>query len=362
VRRWGVVGACLGLAFLTKGTGTLLTLAMFSWILWSERARAARALILCATAFALVALPLLVRNQLRFGNPVYNINSSRVFWLDDWKQFFDPAAMAQAGPWHYLATHSFADIAARLGSGLLKQAVHALESCAPFAPLAAWGVPLLMLMVLCVAGARDARLRSCLSILAALWLLSFAWYAQASSAYHYIAVLWPVMLPATSELVSRLSTQQATVLRSSSLVAAVLLACVSFARGALDFRPAPVEAPAWNQELHAYLRENTAKEPDAIYLLGPSRELGFDWDRTLLATRLARPSSDRELERVLNSSRGDRVRFLVVEAQPRVRCVGDDWASRATDGSLVSGIAPSDWSHVASFPAHAPRVLVFALR
>jgi len=358
-RRWGVVGASLGMAFLSKGTGTLLALAIVAWILWSERSRAWRALLLCAFAFTLVALPLLVRNQLRFGNPLYNVNSSRVFWLDGWKEFSDPQAMAQAGPWHYLASHSLAEIVSRLGSGLLKQAVHALEALAPFSPHPAFGVPGFLLLGLCVAGSGDRRLRSCLCMIAAFWLGSFAWYAQASSGYQYLAVLVPLVLPALAELVSRLDTRGANAMRTASVAAALLLACVSLFRGAFDFRPARVVSPAWNQELHAYLRESTAKEPDAIYLLGPSRELGFDWDRSLLATRHARPKNARAGQQLLGASRGDRVRFLVVEAHGGPRRFGDDWVSCGPEGTLVPGAAAPGWSHVAGFPAHAPRVLVF---
>jgi hypothetical protein len=151
-------------------------------------------------------------------------------------------------------------------------------------------------------------------------------------------------------------------MRTASVAAALLLTCVSLFRGALDFRAAPDVSPAWNQELHAYLRESTAKDPDAIYLLGPSRELGFDWDRRLLATRRARPKNARGLMRLLDSSRGEHVRFLVVEPHAAVRHIGDNWTGLDSDGSLAPRQADPGWSHVASFPAKSPRVLVFARR
>jgi hypothetical protein len=163
--RWGCVGALVGLAFLAKGTGVLLLIATATWIVLDQRRHAWKPLALVGIGFAVSALPLLIRNQRRFGDPLWNVATRRAFWLDRFDQFLDPAARESASAAHYIASHSLGDLVVRFGTGAVKLLVHSLEACAPFAPRAAFGVPILLLLVVpphvgdlvAVLGDRDPR-------------------------------------------------------------------------------------------------------------------------------------------------------------------------------------------------------------
>jgi Dolichyl-phosphate-mannose-protein mannosyltransferase len=360
---WPGFGALLGLAYLTKGTTVVLLLASVVWLFAREGRRAWRPLVAACTAFVLVASPLLVRNQLRFGDPFWNIASRRVFWLDHWGQFFDdPKAMHEAGALHYLKTHSLPEIASRLGLGMVKVAVHALEACSPLVPRAAFGVPVLAILVLGIATLPDRRTRSFLIGFCTLWILSFAWYAQITSDRRFLAVLLPMSVPVIAGVTNRLDERGRSLVGKAGLAVAGLVACAQFASGGYRFRIHAFAPASSNEELHAFLHEQTAGNRLAVYLMGPSRGLGFDWDPTLPATRRSRPESDSDLRRWIAESNGEHVRWLVVESPGSVDRVGDGWVRAGEDGSLRAGTVPADWTLLGGIPPSAPRVLVFGRR
>ncbi len=92
----------------------------------------------------LAALPLLVRNQLRFHSPLHNVND-RFLWidpLDDFSEVFAPGALERLdrGPLAYLRALTPGKVLARLGRGLGETAVHlgdamSLVSPRPFGPV-----------------------------------------------------------------------------------------------------------------------------------------------------------------------------------------------------------------------------------
>jgi hypothetical protein len=203
----------------------------------------------------------------------------------------------------------------------------------------------------------DRKLRSLLLILTGLWLASFAWYAPIASDRRFLAVLVPIATPALVPWASQLPyLRPGPLARGAALALAVaLLAWWSpAALRALRFEPAP-----WNEPLHAFLEERTREDRDAIYLLGPSADLGFDWDRALLATRAARPRDAAQLERWLRGTTGERYRLLVVERHAGPRRLGDEWVDVSAAGELEATRVPPAWQQVAAFPPEAPRVLVF---
>ncbi|MCC7011576.1 MAG: glycosyltransferase family 39 protein [Planctomycetes bacterium] len=360
--RWLSVGVLLGLAFLTKGTGVLLAIGFGLWVAFDQRRSAWRALAGLALGFVAGAAPLLVRNQLRFGDALWNVNSRRAFWLDSWEQFFDPRALEAASAAHYLETHTVAEMLARLARGALKVSVHVLESCAPRAPLGALAMAVLAALVVGVVRMRDERQRSLLAILGGLWFASFSWYAQVASDPRFVAVLLPLAMPGLATWTARMRwplwTRNAWPARAFGAVAAVL-AIVSLAMLARSRWRAPTPA---NEELQRALRALTQGDRDAIYMLGPSGEWGFDWDRTLLATRRARPKDARELEGWLASSGGERLRYLIVTADPESERLGDDWVRVEADGTLAVAREPAPWRAILMIPSDAPRAILFERR
>lgn len=355
-RRWFGVGLCLGLAFLTKGTGVLLTLAIGLAVLWNLRRASWRALVPLGAGFVLGGLPLLVRNQLRHGDALFNVNSRRGFWLDRWEQFYDAEALSNASASAWFERHGIADALARLASGFVKQLAHAFEAAQVVAPgrlgalFGAWVLLALALGLLRLASRRE---RTTLGLIVALWLASFAWYAQIASDRRFLAVLVPLLAPALASWTSRATDSTRRTLRvaliglTTCCVAVALLPALRFAR------PLGFGEARESRELHAWLLERESGGRDVVYLLGPSSELGFDWDRSLLATRMPRPEDDVALEQLLASSEGERVRYLIVESNEPVERAGSRWPQ-------ANGDEPPGWQLVAVFPAESPRVFVYS--
>jgi 4-amino-4-deoxy-L-arabinose transferase-like glycosyltransferase len=88
LRRWAAAGMCLGLAFLTKSPALLIGLGVICAVVWSGRLRFLKGpqlWVFLATA-CLVASPLLVRNSVAFGTPVYEGMNSNITWIDSWDE------------------------------------------------------------------------------------------------------------------------------------------------------------------------------------------------------------------------------------------------------------------------------------
>lgn len=118
-RYWA--GILVGLAYLTKGSATLLlaawgltALAVYRQHIWPQIPR----LLVVPLMFLLTALPLLVFNVQNFGSPFYNFATTHVMWMDHWaeSQVADPADLPTAVT--YLQTHSAADVASGLQEGI----------------------------------------------------------------------------------------------------------------------------------------------------------------------------------------------------------------------------------------------------
>lgn len=354
--RWLGVGLCLGLAFLTKGTGVLLTLAIGLAVLWNLRRSSWRALVPLGAGFALGGLLLLVRNQLRHGDALFNVNSRRGFWLDRWEQFYDAEALSNASASAWFERHSLGDAFARFASGLVKQAAHAVEAAQVVAPggIGAFlGAFVLLALALGLSRLSSRRERATLALVVALWIASFAWYAQVASDRRFLAVLVPLLAPALASWTARATDSTRRTLRfvlmgsTASCVATALVPALRFAR------PLGFEETRESRELHAWLLERESAGRDVIYLLGPSSGVGFDWDRSLLATRAPRPVDDAALERLLASSEGEDVRYLVVEVNEPAERAGSRWPH-------ANGDEPPGWQLVAVFPAESPQVFVYS--
>jgi hypothetical protein len=107
---WLAVGAFIGLAFLTKGSGHLLWGPLVVASLYRHRAALWRRPIIYAAAcgFVAVAFFLLVRNHKLWGSAFYNTNGRQV-WIDQWRDIW---ALQLSPEWSkvsigwYLSRHS----------------------------------------------------------------------------------------------------------------------------------------------------------------------------------------------------------------------------------------------------------------
>jgi hypothetical protein len=204
----------------------------------------------------------------------------------------------------------------------------------------------------------DRRLRALLLVLTGVWLASFAWYAPIASDRRCLAVLVPIAAPALIPWALRLPLDLRPAPSARWTALALALALLAWwspaALRALSFEPAP-----WNEALRGFVGQRTRGDRHAIYWLGPSSDLGFDWDRSLLATRATRPRDAAEVERTLDGSSGERYWLLVVERHPGPPRFGDEWVDLSPAGELRAARVPAGWQQIAAFPPEAPRVLVF---
>ena len=168
-RRWVIAGVLFGLAFLIKSSISLFALAFVIAGFWHLRwnlVNNSRPWLLAAAAL-LVASPLLVRNVIAFGTPLYEGMNAHIMWLDSWAETGSPDSVMHYGPHayivieknglptmsDYLAKNDAVDIGKRLVRGLVRQVtVVARKAVAPTYPVpataaAAWGFIVLGLAV-----------------------------------------------------------------------------------------------------------------------------------------------------------------------------------------------------------------------
>jgi hypothetical protein len=113
----GISGLLSGFAYLTKGTG--FQVAVFFWITVLVFSRARRWGLFGILVFLLTASPLLYWNTLTYGNPLYSFASTHNMWFDKADEIWYEDADDLPTMGSYLASHTWGEIAARVGRGLL---------------------------------------------------------------------------------------------------------------------------------------------------------------------------------------------------------------------------------------------------
>ncbi len=221
-------GCCWGALYLTKGTGLLWLAGYCGWIVLSPsrvlvgddstqddsaplRGRLRRivvSLALAVAGWALIALPLLVRNGLRFGSLTYNVNS----WLLFVDEFQDPGALADAmtlgeAARQYWQSHTIMQIAERGAMGLVWETFILGRSLGP-TPLGEsrilFGVLLLGLALLGLLAERRMNVLL-LPIWLAICLPVLGWYVPVAAGERFILPLVPPLLVLASNGVVRLA-------------------------------------------------------------------------------------------------------------------------------------------------------------
>jgi hypothetical protein len=222
-----LLGAVLGLAYLTKGTGLLLWLGYVLWVLLvvaavyrthdpsapGESARHANDARFVLLAWMLLISPLVARNVQRYESMFYNVNSQLLF-VDE---YVDPVALAGQRSTgealrDYVRTHSVGDMAERAISGLVWESFILLRILGP-APLddsrILFGLPLMLCAVVAVIA--DPRREHALL---AMWLLvcvpMFAWYIPVAAGDRFpLPLLAPLLMLAAEGIVRLMSSRLA---------------------------------------------------------------------------------------------------------------------------------------------------------
>jgi hypothetical protein len=225
-----VVGALLGLGYLTKASAFFLLVTFLVWSFGVAGLR--RWSWLALIAFAIVGSPLLVRNVRAYGDPLYSVNDRFLF-----ADTFDEGLNREfRGTWteaaDYFRTHSAGTIAERALSGLGWEGFVLLRSLGPVTRshggvLA--GVVLLLTALLGLIG-RDWRIVSA----AAGWLLPFyvffAWYGVIARGDRFMAPVIPVVLILSARgtvMLLRAGAPVADRILERRLIFAALLWCIA---------------------------------------------------------------------------------------------------------------------------------------
>jgi hypothetical protein len=301
-----VAGLLCGTLYLAKGTGPLFAVSFAAALLLTQGLRfgARRAIWVFAAAFAAVALPLLIFNLFRYGNPLYNFNTSHVMWLDRWPDayVYSPEELPTLGT--YLTSHTAGMAVQRLVDGLLRAPQQWYEASRPFwlphrpAPWVTWaysGLLLLLLGRLTRHAMRRWQARRgwlwISLVLVALFCVLFGWYAPIDDSPRFVLPLVPFIYIALLWVVRQETASRARLARwvSPALVAVCLLQAGStLLLHRADFRllaQMPAHDRQENRDTVAFMEvllEHT--QPDDAVVFGPTHALA-EWlafDRQLL--------------------------------------------------------------------------------
>lgn len=218
VRWWGLAGVGAGLAYLAKGSGSILLIAFILAVALTYRTKVCRqrAVWTFLGGYVALAAGLWFYNALTYGNPFYSVHTANRLWLDQWQDKYVTDSSQLPTAISYLQTHSLGQIVQRLLMGLV--AVWSSMKQA-WLPLQDTLVPICLtvaLAVLIVKVSLAFRKRQNMSapsswrravdylrtyregiiftvVLLILWCLFFAWYIPVSDSVRFHLPLSPVV-------------------------------------------------------------------------------------------------------------------------------------------------------------------------
>lgn len=187
---WLLAGAFAGLAYLTKGSGTLIVMAfcLSSVIIYKWRAFKDKHFYLYILAFLAVSSPLLIRNIAQFHEPFYNVNTTYVFW-------------GGKGMWLYLTTTPIVEMLHKMWDGIFWFSFFFFKYLSmPFGnhPSYIWNLSSIFILAFFLFsirkdGNRERRIFT-FSLLATFYLL-FSWYCRTFQGYspRFILPIFPMI-------------------------------------------------------------------------------------------------------------------------------------------------------------------------
>ncbi|MFH1723990.1 MAG: glycosyltransferase family 39 protein [Elusimicrobiota bacterium] len=203
---WLAAGAFAGLAYLAKGTGTLLVL---SWagaaaVVWLRDKSVWRKAPWYLAGFLPLAAILWWGNHQLFGDMTYNFSVRHAMWLDVWQGYSD-RPLETLSPWGYVASHGLSGVVRRVVTGVWR---FAPVSAACLSPASSFPLPYMLrwpLFLAAVAAVWTTRRRILAAfagleggawftgILWALFFVLFSWYHQVSPSERFVGPLNPVI-------------------------------------------------------------------------------------------------------------------------------------------------------------------------
>jgi len=275
-----LAGLLTGLAYLTKGTGLLVSVLF--WVTAFATVKPRKWVAVGLLIFLVVSSPLLVWNTITHGNPTYSFASTHNMWFDEADQIWynDATDLPTLGT--YLQTHNFSEISSRFAHGLW------LESKMAFQLLwSDWSLPnfagtwfqwfhtlfkgmvfLLIASAIVLYFLRKLRAgdksaipsptpRACLlffSLMVLAFFPSFGWYAQLTNQPRFLMTLAPIAVVlgarAVSNLLHRARSSRNRMLRAAPSIFVYLMLAeafitiaisADFARTARTFPPPKLE-------------------------------------------------------------------------------------------------------------------------
>ena len=134
---WAIGGALVGLAYLAKSPAILIAVSVVAAATWHAGLRflADRRFAAFVVSLLVVSSPLVVRNIIGFGTPLYEGINSHVMWLEDGSEFGDERSVLYEDQYgamtiernglptasDYFASHSITDVPRRLARGLYRE-------------------------------------------------------------------------------------------------------------------------------------------------------------------------------------------------------------------------------------------------
>ena len=396
-RYWMLAGIAGGLAYMTKATG-ILTLPMFVVSsIWTLRLKTLKDKYVWSFFFFffLCSCPLLVRNIVVYGTPLYEGANSNVIWLDSYGELSEPKyELLVNWPDHtytgsnlptirsYVVSHSAAAIARRAIAGVIGEMQLLLASMFTVALPRGQRLFAVLVFVLFFVGLikdRDRRRLVCTISTLVAFFVPAAWYFQVIPEIRFITPLIPlVCIYGAVGCVA--ATQYLDVRRTSAgprlsgvvpyVLAAGLLMVAGYLARAQMSRPLLHSVPLSDDqnELFAWLRENVRE--DDIVVMGPTnRYWGYLWYANFRGSLLPTPGNvsgiqDSDSVDVLTTYlKKRRVSVIVVHKENHLSAVGlgEHFAYDENDG-LIERKPIKDWRLVSEYSKKPKAFRIYRLQ
>jgi hypothetical protein len=271
-------GAFSALAYLTKASAILIPIAFFisSILLYRKDVFKKRALLLYFVSFLLVSSPLILRNIMEFGDPFYNLNTTRLLW-------------GGSKPLRYLMEHPVGEILEGLGSGLYFITLRLLLDLSISHDLI-WKVLSFIIFIFFIISIdvdRDMERKVFSFSFCFLCYLSYGWYVNIMKGWggrFFIPILPIIYLYSMEGLCSFLNGRVKRVLKGnpSNYIALLLILLTLFFSPITPPNLVPLSSllngsfiPLRCKAIIDWLKENTTKEE--IICLGPDDRFMYNW-------------------------------------------------------------------------------------
>jgi len=317
-------GAFAGLAYLAKLNGLFLPAAFFiaAIAVWRLGAFRKKEFYLYFAAFVVAASPLLVRNAVRFHNPLSD-SKAGLLWVDSREQTQSMRYIeGKTGLRSFLSEKKPLE----MGLDILEGGEQAIETAgltvsplknaqyvasagsAPFRAGMYLGFAMLLLAGAAVLFDANPARRAFVVSLAAVAGCSMVWFAKISVAPRFVLPFAPIILGYLSAII--VSAWAARPYQVVILASATALGFWGVAHGAGVLSPFAMKGPTEDtKSLAAWL--DGKLEPSDVYLVGPDDSLRFGWWRTVKGRPQSVPAT-KDIQSLVAASRKLGARYVVI--------------------------------------------------